>query len=54
VRAVVLVGGAGTRLRPLTYHTPKPLLPVANTAFLDRQLAWLASHGVDDVVLSLG
>jgi mannose-1-phosphate guanylyltransferase len=54
VRAVVLVGGAGTRLRPLTYDTPKPLLPIANRAFLDRQLEWLASHGVDEVVLSLG
>ncbi len=54
MRAVVLVGGEGTRLRPLTYHTPKPLLPIANRAFLDRQLEWLASHGVDEVVLSLG
>jgi NDP-sugar pyrophosphorylase family protein len=54
VKAVVLVGGEGTRLRPLTYDTPKPLLPIANRAFLDRQLEWLASHGVDDVVLSLG
>lgn len=54
MKAVVLVGGEGTRLRPLTYDTPKPLLPIANRAFLDRQLEWLASHGVDDVVLSLG
>jgi NDP-sugar pyrophosphorylase family protein len=54
VKAVVLVGGEGTRLRPLTYATPKPLLPIANVAFLERQLAWLAGHGVDEVVLSLG
>ena len=54
VRAVVLVGGEGTRLRPLTYTTPKPLLPVANQVFLDRQLGWLAAHGVDEVGLSLG
>ena len=54
VKAVVLVGGEGTRLRPLTYATPKPLLPIANRAFLDRQLEWLAAHGVDEVVLSLG
>ncbi len=54
MKAVVLVGGEGTRLRPLTYDTPKPLLPIANRAFLDRQLEWLASHGVDEVVLSLG
>jgi mannose-1-phosphate guanylyltransferase len=54
VKAVVLVGGEGTRLRPLTYTTPKPLLPIANQPFLERQLTWLAGHGVDEVVLSLG
>jgi mannose-1-phosphate guanylyltransferase len=54
VKAVVLVGGEGTRLRPLTFDTPKPLLPIANRAFLDRQLEWLAAHGIDEVVLSLG
>jgi mannose-1-phosphate guanylyltransferase len=54
VKAIVLVGGEGTRLRPLTYTTPKPLLPIANQPFLERQLAWLARHGVDEVVLSLG
>ncbi len=50
----MLVGGAGTRLRPLTYSTPKPLLPIANVPFIERQLAWLASYGVDEAVLSLG
>jgi mannose-1-phosphate guanylyltransferase len=54
VKAIVLVGGEGTRLRPLTYATPKPLLPIANQPFLERQLTWLANHGVDEVVLSLG
>ncbi len=54
MRAIVLVGGEGTRLRPLTYTTPKPLLPVANEPFLERQLSWLARHGIDEVVLSLG
>jgi NDP-sugar pyrophosphorylase family protein len=54
VKAVVLVGGEGTRLRPLTYTTPKPLLPIANQPFLERQLSWLATHGVTEVVLSLG
>lgn len=54
MKAVVLVGGEGTRLRPLTFTTPKPLLPIANVPFLERQLAWLARHGVDEAVLSLG
>lgn len=54
MRAVVLVGGEGTRLRPLTYTSPKPLLPIVNQAFLERQLTWLAGHGIDEVVLSLG
>ncbi|HLM16843.1 MAG TPA: NDP-sugar synthase [Acidimicrobiia bacterium] len=54
MKAIVLVGGEGTRLRPLTYTTPKPLLPIANQPFLKRQLAWLARYGVDEVVLSLG
>jgi NDP-sugar pyrophosphorylase family protein len=54
MKAVVLVGGEGTRLRPVTLTTPKPLLPIANQAFIERQLEWLAGHGVDDVVLSLG
>ncbi len=54
MKAVVLVGGAGTRLRPLTYTTPKPLLPIANIPFVERQLDWLAGYGVDEAVLSLG
>lgn len=54
MKAVVLVGGEGTRLRPLTFTTPKPLLPIANQPFLERQLEWLARHGIDEVVLSLG
>lgn len=54
MRAIALVGGAGTRLRPLTVVTPKPLLPIALQSLLERQLDWLARYGVDDVVLSMG
>jgi len=50
----VLVGGEGTRLRPLTYTTPKQLLPVAEVPMLERVLAQLSLHGIDEAVLSLG
>ena len=50
----MLVGGFGTRLRPLTLTTPKQLLPVAGRPMIEGVLAHLARHGVDEVVLSLG
>ena len=52
MEAIVLVGGLGTRLRPLTLDTPKPMLPVAGVPFLTHQLARLADVGVDHVVLA--
>ena len=54
MRAVVLVGGEGTRLRPLTLTTPKQMLPVVEQPMIERVLGQLAGHGVDDAVLSLG
>ncbi len=54
MHAVVLVGGFGTRLRPLTFKTPKPLLPVGNLALLERLMMSLAKGGVTHAVLSLG
>jgi len=54
VRAIVLVGGEGTRLRPLTYSTPKQLLPVVEVPMLERVLAHLGRHGVDEAILSIG
>ncbi|MDQ6782802.1 MAG: NDP-sugar synthase, partial [Actinomycetota bacterium] len=54
VRAVVLVGGKGTRLRPLTLTTPKQMLPVGGRPMLERVLAHLDAYGIGDVVLSLG
>ncbi len=54
MRAVVLVGGEGTRLRPLTHTAPKQMLPVVGVPMLERVLGHLARHGVDEVVLSLG
>jgi mannose-1-phosphate guanylyltransferase len=54
MQALVLAGGEGTRLRPLTLTTPKPVLPFAGRPFLTFMLDWLAGHGVDDVILSCG
>jgi mannose-1-phosphate guanylyltransferase len=54
VQAVVLVGGEGTRLRPLTLSTPKQMLPIAEEPMIERVLGQLARHGVDQAVLSLG
>ncbi|MGH9122630.1 MAG: sugar phosphate nucleotidyltransferase, partial [Acidimicrobiales bacterium] len=54
MKAVVLVGGEGTRLRPLTLHTPKQMLPVGGSPMIERVLDQLALHGVDEAVLSLG
>jgi mannose-1-phosphate guanylyltransferase len=54
VRAIVLVGGEGTRLRPLTLVIPKQLLPVAEVPLIERVLGGLATHGIDEVVLSMG
>jgi mannose-1-phosphate guanylyltransferase len=54
VRAVVLVGGLGTRLRPLTRHRPKQMLPIVNRPMLEHVVGHLVRYGVDDVVLSLG
>jgi len=54
LKAVILVGGEGTRLRPLTLHRPKPMLPVVNRPFLEHVLAYLKSNGISDVILSMG
>ena len=54
MQALVLAGGEGTRLRPLTLTTPKPVLPLAGRPFLSFMLDWLHRHGVDEAILSLG
>jgi len=52
VEAVIIAGGLGSRLRPLTDHRPKHLLPVGGVPFLEHQLTKLAMAGVDHVVLA--
>ena len=54
MQALVLAGGEGTRLRPLTLTTPKPVMPFAGRPFMTFMLDWLGRHGVDDVILSCG
>jgi mannose-1-phosphate guanylyltransferase len=53
MQAFILAGGKGTRLRPLTMHTPKPIVPIANRPFLLYQLELLKRADVRDVILSL-
>jgi mannose-1-phosphate guanylyltransferase len=54
MQAVILVGGKGTRLRPLTSDRPKPIVPVVDRPFLAHMLEWVARHGMTDVVLCCG
>ena len=53
-QAVVLVGGAGTRLRPLTDTRPKPMMALVDRPFVAHQIDLLRRHGIDDVVFSCG
>ena len=54
MQAVILAGGRGRRLRPITDYVPKPLVPVANVPILEWQLRYLESHGVSSAVLCTG
>jgi len=54
VQAVILAGGKGTRLRPVTAELPKPLIPIANRPLIDHQLRHLAASGIRDITLALG
>jgi mannose-1-phosphate guanylyltransferase len=53
VKGIILVGGEGLRLRPLTCKVPKPMVPVANKPFLEHKLDNLKKHGVDEIVLAI-
>ena len=53
MQALILAGGKGTRLRPLTVYTPKPVVPICNRAFLLYQIDTLRRAGVTDITLSL-
>jgi NDP-sugar pyrophosphorylase family protein len=53
MQALILAGGKGTRLRPLTVHTPKPIVPICNRSFLLYQIDTLRDAGITDITLSL-
>ena len=53
MKAVILAGGEGTRLRPLTCNIPKPMVPILNRPFLEHMLGHLRGHGVDEAILTL-
>jgi mannose-1-phosphate guanylyltransferase len=54
MQALILAGGEGTRLRPLTSTVPKPVVPLVDRPFIAFMLEWLRGHGVEDIVMSCG
>ncbi len=54
MQAVILAGGLGTRFRPLTLKTPKPMIPVMGKPYLEYQLHYLKSYNISEVVLCVG
>src|SRR5688500_5974562 len=53
MKAIVLVGGYGTRMYPLSFSVPKALLPIANNAFVDYVINWLGKQDVSEIILSM-
>ncbi len=54
MKAVIMAGGEGSRLRPLTYNQPKPMIPMANRVLMEHVVALLKRHGFSDVVVTVG
>src|SRR5579864_8563779 len=54
MQGIILVGGEGTRLRPLTAGTPKAMAPILGRPFLEHMLVYLRRHGITDILLALG
>ncbi|HEY3241369.1 MAG TPA: sugar phosphate nucleotidyltransferase, partial [Acidimicrobiia bacterium] len=53
MKAVIMAGGEGTRLRPLTSNLPKPMMPMANQPLMEHVVRRLADHGFDDIVVTV-
>ena len=54
MKAIILAGGRGKRLRPITDYIPKPLVPIKNIPIIDWQLKYLKKFGVDEVIICTG
>lgn len=54
MKAIILAGGFGTRLRPLTENTPKPLLPIKSRPIIEHAILNFKKHGIKDIILSVG
>ncbi len=54
MKAIILAGGLGTRLRPLTENTPKPLLPISGVPIIEHAIKNFRQHDIEDIVLSIG
>jgi len=54
MQAVILAGGLGTRFRPLTLKTPKPMIPVMGKPYLEYQLKYLKSYDITNILLCVG
>lgn len=54
MKAIILVGGVGSRMRPLTYDRPKQMLPLMGIPMIEYVFEWLVRHGVTEAVLALG
>ena len=53
MKAVIMAGGEGTRLRPLTSNAPKPMLPIANRPMMEHVIQLLRKHGFDEIIVTV-
>ncbi len=53
MKAVIMAGGEGTRLRPLTSNAPKPMMPLANRPMMEHVVTLLRNHGITEIVVTV-
>ena len=54
MKAIILAGGLGKRLRPLTDERPKPMIEVSNTPIIEWQIRWFKQHGINEILICVG